>query len=68
VVDHGRGMAADQVTEVGAFQQFDRGRFEQQGSGVGLALVRAIADATGGRIEILSRPAEGTTVRMHWPA
>jgi two-component system, sensor histidine kinase and response regulator len=68
VVDHGRGMAADQVTEVGAFQQFDRGRFEQQGSGVGLALVRGIADATGGRIEILSRPAEGTTVRMHWPA
>jgi signal transduction histidine kinase len=68
VVDHGRGMAADQVREVGAFQQFDRGRFEQQGSGVGLALVRGIAEATGGRLEIISRPAEGTTVRMRWPA
>ena len=68
VVDHGRGMAADQVREVGAFQQFDRGRFEQQGSGVGLALVRSITEAAGGRLEINSRPAEGTTVRIHWPA
>jgi two-component system, sensor histidine kinase and response regulator len=67
VVDQGRGMTAAQSREVGAFQQFDRGRFEQQGSGVGLALVRSIAEATGGRLEIVSRPAEGTTVRIRWP-
>lgn len=67
VVDHGRGMTADQVREQGAFQQFDRGRFEQQGSGVGLALVRGIAEASSGRLEICSRPAEGTAVRIHWP-
>ena len=65
VVDHGAGMAADQVRRVGAFQQFDRA---QRGSGVGLALVRAIIEATGGRFEITSRPAEGTTVRIDWPA
>jgi two-component system, sensor histidine kinase and response regulator len=67
VVDHGAGMAADQVRRVGAFQQFDRARFEQRGSGVGLALVRAIIEATGGRFEITSRPAEGTTVHIDWP-
>jgi two-component system, sensor histidine kinase and response regulator len=67
VADHGAGMAADQVRRVGAFQQFDRARFEQRGSGVGLALVRAIIEATGGRFEIMSRPAEGTTVRIDWP-
>jgi signal transduction histidine kinase len=61
-------MAPDQVREVGAFQQFDRGRFEQQGSGVGLTLVRGLAEASGGRFEIRSRPDEGTTVRLLWPA
>jgi len=68
VTDHGYGMAPDQVREVGAFQQFDRGRFEQQGSGVGLTLVRGITEASGGRLEIRSRPDEGTTVRLLWPA
>jgi signal transduction histidine kinase len=68
VTDHGRGMSADQVADVGAFRQFDRDRFEQQGSGVGLALVRAIAEASGGRVDIVSTPGEGTTVRVTWPS
>jgi signal transduction histidine kinase len=68
VVDHGTGMAADQVGKVGAFQQFDRSHFEQRGSGVGLALVRAITEATGGRLEIVSGTGQGTTVRVQWPA
>jgi two-component system, sensor histidine kinase and response regulator len=66
IVDRGTGMAADQVNRVGAFQQFDRGRFEQRGSGVGLALVRSIAEATGASLEINSRLAQGTTVRVRW--
>jgi two-component system sensor histidine kinase/response regulator len=67
VVDQGSGMPVDQVRRVGAFQQFERARFEQRGSGVGLALVRAIIQATGGRFAITSRPTEGTTVRIDWP-
>ena len=66
VRDHGHGMTSDQVSQLGAFQQFDRNRFEQQGSGVGLTLVRGLAEATGGRFEITSRPGEGTTVRIEW--
>jgi len=68
VSDRGRGMTADQVREVGAFQQFHRSRFEQQGSGVGLALVRRLAEAAGGRFEISSPPHEGTSVRIRWAA
>jgi len=68
VTDHGVGMPAEAVRAVAAFQQFDRARFEQQGSGVGLALVRRIVETAGGRLEIQSRPAEGTTIRVHWPA
>jgi len=66
VTDHGNGMTPDQVRHLGAFQQFDRGRFEQQGSGVGLTLVRGIVEASGGRFQIISRPGEGTTVRILW--
>jgi signal transduction histidine kinase len=68
VRDHGHGMTAGQVQALGAFQQFDRHRFEQQGSGMGLTLVRGIAEATGGSFRVESRPEEGTSVRIDWPA
>jgi signal transduction histidine kinase len=68
VADRGRGMTGAQIAEVGAFNQFDRERFEQQGSGVGLALVRRIVEACGGTFVIDSQPGEGTTVRASWPA
>ena len=67
VADRGRGMTAAQVAEVGAFRQFERERFEQQGSGVGLALVRRIVEATGGTLAIESGAGEGTTVTARWP-
>lgn len=67
VADSGRGMTPDQIREVAAFRQFDRALFEQQGSGLGLALVRALIEASGGRLEITSRPDEGTRARASWP-
>jgi signal transduction histidine kinase len=67
VVDSGRGMTPDQVREVSAFRQFDRAIFEQQGAGLGLALVRGIVEASGGGAEILGLPA-GTRVVLRWPA
>jgi signal transduction histidine kinase len=68
VVDQGNGMTADQVRNVEAFQQFDRDRFEQQGSGMGLIIVRGIAEASGGRFEVETAPGKGATVRIQWPA
>ena len=68
VADRGRGMTAEQIADVGAFRQFERERFEQQGSGVGLALAGRIVQATGGTLAIESRPGEGTRVRVTWPA
>ena len=67
IADRGRGMTEAQVAEVGAFRQFERERFEQQGSGVGLALARRIVEATGGTLAIESRLGEGTSVRASWP-
>ena len=67
VIDRGRGMTADELVQVGAFQQFNRAVLEQQGSGLGLALVKGIVEASQGRLEIVSTPGEGTTARVTWP-
>jgi two-component system sensor histidine kinase/response regulator len=67
VADAGRGMTADQVRQIGAFRQFDRALFEQQGSGLGLALVRRIVVASGGELVFDSSPGAGTRVTARWP-
>jgi two-component system, sensor histidine kinase and response regulator len=68
VADAGRGMTPDQIREVGAFGQFNRALFEQQGSGLGLALVKRIIEASGGVFDLKSGPGEGTTASASWPA
>ena len=37
------------------------------GAGLGLALCRQIAELHGARLQIESRPGEGTLVMMCWP-
>jgi two-component system sensor histidine kinase/response regulator len=49
VADLGPGMSPEQCARVGAFQQFDRARQNQQGLGLGLAIVRAAAEIAGGQ-------------------
>ena len=68
VVDAGRGMTLEQIREVGAFHQFNRAVFEQQGSGLGLTLVKGIIEASGGAFDLRSGAGEGTTVSATWPA
>ena len=68
VADAGRGMTPDQIREVGAFRQFNRAVLEQQGSGLGLILVKGIIEASGGVFDLRSGVGEGTTVSATWPA
>lgn len=67
IVDHGRGMTAEQISQVGAYVQFERRRYEQQGQGLGLAIVRRIVELHGGKLAIESVPGQGTTVRVTLP-
>ena len=67
VLDQGIGMTAEQVQAVAAFRQFDRAIHEQQGLGLGLSLVRLIAERTGLKLEITPRTEGGLAVMLRIP-
>ncbi|MEJ0000713.1 MAG: response regulator [Verrucomicrobiota bacterium] len=68
VTDRGRGMTAEEIARIGAFQQFDRRHQEQQGLGLGLVLVQKLAALGGARVALTSQPGEGTRVEVAFPA
>ena len=76
----GRGAALFWVTDTGAgipfedqeriFERFDRGsdrRSERVGAGLGLSIVRAIAEAHGGSVSVRSQPGEGASFTIEVP-
>ena len=67
VADHGRSMTARQIADVGAFVQFERKIHEQQGSGLGLIIVKRLAELYGGELDIENTPGKQTTVRVVLP-
>ncbi len=67
VCDRGRGMTAQQIANVGAYVQFERQLYEQQGSGLGLVIAQELIKCYGGRISIESSPKKGTTVSAIFP-
>jgi signal transduction histidine kinase len=67
ITDRGRGMSADQIAEIGAYQQFERKLYEQQGSGLGLIISKRLAQLLGGQLTIESTPDKETTVKVFLP-
>jgi signal transduction histidine kinase len=69
VADEGIGIPAAERERI--FEKFYRvGRSETQGrrgSGVGLALVKHIVEAHGGRVAVDGRPGEGSRFTLHFP-
>lgn len=68
VKDSGRGMSNTDTPKIGAFMQFDRKVFEQQGSGLGLIITKRIIERYSGTLNIHSEPGKGTTVDVLLPA
>jgi len=64
IKDAGRGMTAEEIKQVGSFQQFDRKKQEQQGLGLGLALVQKLAGKCGAELSLESQVSVGTTVKV----
>jgi signal transduction histidine kinase len=59
-------MSPEQIDQIGLFMQFERKRFEQQGLGIGLALVKRLLDRNGGEIQFASNPGAGTQVSVEF--
>jgi signal transduction histidine kinase len=69
VRDEGPGIAeADQAWIFERFARGGAGRRRTEGAGLGLAIVRAIAEAHGGRVELESAPGNGSTFAIVLPA
>jgi two-component system sensor histidine kinase/response regulator len=68
VTDEGRGLTVEEINHIGAFQQFDRKKHEQQGLGLGLVLVQNLAASSGAKFLITSQPGEGTKVEIAFPS
>jgi signal transduction histidine kinase len=70
VSDRGVGIPPEELG--GIFERFRRGgkasAMNQEGLGLGLPVAKAIVEAHKGRIEMASRPGEGTTVTVALPA
>ncbi len=67
VSDRGRGMSQDEIAGAGAFLQFQRKRFEQQGTGLGLVIARRIAEVHGGQLQLESSIGRGLLARLILP-
>lgn len=67
VEDKGRGMDAHAINEIGAYMQFDRNKYEQQGIGYGLAISRRMVELHGGDFQIQSEPDAFTRVSLRLP-
>ena len=65
--DCGRGMTQEQIDKIGAFMQFERYRYEQQGVGLGLKIAHKIVDLYGGKVLIFSTYQQETTVQIELP-
>lgn len=70
VSDRGIGIPPEELE--GIFERFRRGgsaaTMNEEGLGLGLPVAKAIVEAHKGRIEMASRPGEGTTVTVALPA
>lgn len=60
--DFGRGMSEEQINNVGAYKQFERQIYEQQGVGLGLVIAKRLVELHDGSFEIISKEGEGTKV------
>jgi two-component system, cell cycle sensor histidine kinase and response regulator CckA len=66
VADEGVGMTPDVIARI--FDPFFTTKSAEDGSGLGLHVVRGVVEAAGGRIDVTSVPDAGSRFRVTFPA
>lgn len=67
IADRGRGFEPEQIQKIGAFMQFKRQDYEQQGAGLGLAIAQKTMSIYNGILNIESTPNQYTIVELRIP-
>ena len=60
-------MKVEHIAEVGAYMQFERKIYEQQGSGLGLTVAKRLTQLHRGELNIQSQIGVGTNVEVKLP-
>ncbi|TAE25962.1 MAG: hybrid sensor histidine kinase/response regulator [Candidatus Kapaibacterium sp.] len=66
ITNNGRPMTTEQIAAIGAYTQFDRQIYEQQGSGLGLSITQKLLELHDGHLTIRSNDNK-TTVQIELP-
>jgi signal transduction histidine kinase len=65
ITDEGPGVSADQARRI--FDPLTTTKRPDQGTGIGLTVVRTIVERMRGAIEVSSTPPGGASFTVHWP-
>lgn len=67
IQDAGRGLTGEQLKLLGAYMQFGRELYEQQGLGLGFIVAKRLVELHSGALRITSRPGQGTRISIRFP-
>ena len=67
IKDNGRGMTPEQIKNIGAYMQFERTIYEQQGVGLGLVISKRLVELHDGEFSIKSVEGEFTEITFSLP-
>lgn len=67
IIDHGGGMSVNEIANIGAYTQFNRKIYAQEGVGLGLTIAKRIVELSGGSFNIKSVVGQKTIVHIILP-